>query len=466
MRGRVHGSLLVTALSRLSGLDSVQFALERARAAGAHSVDAVLAESDALEVRVRGKEVDTVTQSRERTLGIRVFADGPGGLRSAVTSSSDLSRDAVARLAEDTVALARATAPDPSAGLPAGGFARELPDLALFDPADRSLTPADWIALAQRAEDAARGADPRITNSEGSSASTSRTSVCYGSSAGFSGAYECASHSLYAQPVAAQNGAMQTSWWASASRTVAGLDSPEEVGRVAAQRTVAQLGATRAPTCEVPVIFDSSAARDLLGNVVGCLSGYSVYRGSSFLRGRTGQPIASERVTIVDDGRKRGGLGSKPFDGEGQPTRRNVLVERGVLRSWLLDSYSARKLGLATTGNAARHAGGAPSASPTNLWLEPGSGDLESLVRGLDRGLLVTGMLGMGFNPVTGDFSRGAHGFWIERGERIHPVQEITIAGNLGAMLTDIEALGADLHFLGAMGAPSLRVARMTLAGA
>lgn len=454
------------ATERLTGLDAVQFALARARAAGAHSADAVLAESDSLEVRVRGKEVDTVAQARERTLGIRVFAEGPGGLRSAVTSSSDLSQGAVARLAEDTVSLARQTAPDPTAGLPAGGFARELPDLALFDPADRARTTADWIALAQRAEDAARATDPRITNSEGASASTSLTAICYGSSAGFAGEYQSASHSLSAQPVASQDGAMQTSWWASASRTVAGLESPEHVGRTAALRTVAQLGATPAPTCDAPVLFDPSAARELLGNLVGCLSGYSVYRGSSFLRDKTGEAIANERVTIVDDGRKRGALGSKPFDGEGQPTRRNVLVERGVLRSWLLDSYAARKLGLATTGNAARHAGGAPSAAPTNLWIEQGAGDLEALVRGLDQGLLVTGMFGQGFNPVTGDFSRGAHGFWIERGERVRPVQEITIAGNLGAMLASIEAVAGDLHFLGSLGAPSLRVAHMTIAGA
>lgn len=455
----------MTSAAKLSGLDAVEFALARARAAGAHSADAVLAESDALEVRVRGKEVDTVQQSRERTLGIRVFADGRGGLRSAVTSSSDLSRDAVARLAEDSVTLARATAPDPSAGLPEDGFARDLPELGLFDPADRALGTADWIALAQRAEDAARGFDPRITNSEGASASTAHSRICYGSSTGFAGSYETASHSLYAQPVATQNGAMQTAWWASASRTLAGLESPESVGRTAAQRTIGQLGAKRVPTCEVPVIFDAASARDLLGNLAGCLSGYAVYRGSSFLRDKTGQRIASERVTVVDDGRKRGGLGSKPFDGEGQSTRRSVLVAGGTLRSWLLDTYAARKLGLASTGNAARHAGGAPSAAPTNLWIEPGAGDLEALVRGLERGLLVTGMFGHGFNAVTGDFSRGAHGFWIERGERAFPVEEITIAGNLGAMLADVEAIAADLRFLGSLGAPSLRIARMTIAG-
>jgi PmbA protein len=451
--------------SKLSGMDAVQLALERARAAGAHSADAVLAESDALEVRVRGKDVETVQQARERTLGIRVFADGRGGLRSALTSSSDLSRAAVARLAEESVALARATAPDPAAGLPDGGFARDLPDLALFDPADRALTPRDWIALAQRAEDAARAYDPRITNSEGASASTSHSTLWYGSSAGFASSYQTASHSLFAQPVASQDGKMQTAWWASASRTLAALDPPEEVGRIAAQRTLAQLGARSVATCEVPVLFDAAAARELLANLVGCLSGYAVYRGSSFLRDRTGERIASERITLVDDGRKRGGLGSKPFDGEGQPTRRNVLIERGVLRSWLLDTYSARKLGLATTGNAARHAGSAPSAAPTNLWIEPGAGDLEALVRGLDRGLLVTSLFGHGFNPVTGDFSRGARGAWIERGERAFPVEEITIAGNLGAMLEGVEAIGGDLRFLGALGAPSLRIGRMTIAG-
>jgi PmbA protein len=447
-------------------MDALQLALERARAAGAHEADAVFAEADSLEVRVRGKEVDTVAQARERTLGLRVFAEGPGGLRSAVTSSSDLSQSAVARLAEDSVAIARATAPDPNAGLPAGGFARELPDLALFDPADRALATADWIALAQRAEDAARSFDPRITNSEGASASASYTTICYGSSAGFAGEYASASCSLFAQPVAAENGAMQTAWWASASRTLAALESPEQVGRTAAERTIGQLGARRIATCEAPVIFDASAARELLANLAGCLSGYAVYRGSSFLREKAGRQIASERVTIVDDGRRRGGLGSKPFDGEGLPTRRNLLVESGVLRSWLLDSYSARKLGLASTGNAARAAGGAPSAAPTNLWLEPGAGDLETLVRGTGRGLLVTGMFGHGFNPVTGDFSRGARGYWIERGERAYPVEEITIAGNLGAMLESIDAIGADLRFLGSLGAPSLRISRMTIAGA
>jgi PmbA protein len=450
----------------LGGLDAVQHALARARAAGAHSADAVLALSDALEVRVRGKEVETVAHSRERTLGLRVFAEGPGGLRSALTSSSDLSPDAIARLAQDSVALARATAADPSAGLPTRGFASELPDLDLFDPADRALTVDDWIGLAQRAEDAARATDPRITNSEGSSASTTRAQIHYGTSAGFAGSYESASHSLFSQPVAAQDGAMQSSWWASASRKKSGLEAPEEVGRIAAERSVAQLGARRVATCEAPVLFDPATARDLLGTLIGCLSGYAVYRGASFLKDARGKRIASELVSVIDDGRVRSGLGSKPFDGEGQPTRRTLLVERGVLASFLLDSYSARKLGLESTGNAARHAGSAPSAGPTNAWIAPGTGDLESLLRGTSRGLLVSGLFGHGFNPVTGDFSRGARGFWIERGERAYPVEEITIAGNLGEMLANVDAIGADVRSLGSLGAPSLRVAHMTIAGA
>jgi PmbA protein len=214
------------------------------------------------------------------------------------------------------------------------------------------------------------------------------------------------------------------------------------------------------------VLFDPATARDLLGTLIGCLSGYAVYRGASFLKDARGKRIASELVSVIDDGRVRSGLGSKPFDGEGQPTRRTLLVERGVLASFLLDSYSARKLGLESTGNAARHAGSAPSAGPTNAWIAPGTGDLESLLRGTSRGLLVSGLFGHGFNPVTGDFSRGARGFWIERGERAYPVEEITIAGNLGEMLANVDAIGADVRSLGSLGAPSLRVAHMTIAGA
>jgi PmbA protein len=450
----------------MSGLAIAESALARARTAGAHSCDAVLAEGESLEVRVRGREVDTVSQARERTLGLRVFVERPQGLATAVVSSSDLSDAAIARLAEDSVAIARATAPDPSAGLPSDGFASDAPDLDLFDPRDVEIGVDAFVELARRAEQAAREFDPRIANSEGSSASRELSHVHYASSAGFRGEYRTGSHALFCQPVAAADGAMQTAWWADASRKRSELAAPEDVGRIAARRAVEQLGARSLSTREAPVIFDAPSARDLLGNLVGCLSGYAVYRRGSFLAEKIGERIAPAHVSIVDDGRKRGGLGSKPFDGEGQPTRRTRVIERGVLRSFLLDTYSARKLRLASTGNAARRAGGAPGAAPTNLWLEPGEGDLESLIAATPSGLLVTGMFGHGFNPVTGDFSRGARGFWIERGARAYPVEEITVAGNLGGMLQGIDAIAGDLRFMGSLGAPSLRISRMTIAGA
>jgi PmbA protein len=440
--------------------------LDRVKQAGAHSADAVVVESDSLEVRVRGEEVEVVSQARERALGVRAFVAGAAGLRVAISSTRDLSRATVDRIADECVALAKSTAEDPTAGLPDGGFARDVPDLALFDPADRGVGTQDRIDAAFAAERAARGADPRIANSEGSAAGSDFSRVAYASSAGFSGSYASAAHSLASSPIARDGSQMQVDYWYTTARRLAELEAPEAVGRRAAERALARLGAKKIATCEVPVIFDALSARSLLGSLVACLSGYAVYRMSSVLAGKLGERVASERITIVDDGRKPGGLGSKPFDGEGLPTARKLLVERGVLGSYLLDCYSARKLGLRSTGNAARSAGSAPGVAPTNLWIEPGAQTQDEIVRETPRGLLVTGMLGHGFNPVTGDFSRGAYGFWIEGGERAHPVEEITVAGNLLDMLKDVDAVGRDLLWMGSTASPSLRVARMTVAGA
>jgi PmbA protein len=228
---------------------------------------------------------------------------------------------------------------------------------------------------------------------------------------------------------------------------------------------VRRLGAKPIATTEAPVIFDPLTAASLVSHVAACVNGYAIYRETSYLAGKLGERVASAAVTIVDDGRKPGGLGSRPFDGEGMPTRRNTVVENGRLASYLLDSYSARKIGARSTGNAARGAGSAPSAAPTNLWLEPGRASLEEIVASTERGLLVTELIGMGFNPVTGDYSRGAAGLWIEGGEISFPVEEITIAGNLADMLAGIDVVGSDLTWLGRIAAPSLRVAQMTIAG-
>jgi len=443
----------------------VERALDAAKQAGATQADVMLVESDDREVRVRGDEVEFVKQAQERGLGIRALVEGKDGLQTAVVSTSDLAPDAVDRMAAEAVALAREIAPDPNAGIPESGFATSIPDLDLFDPADRSVSLDARIEDAKQAEAAARSADPRIDNSEGSQASDGFARIIYGNSHGFLESYESASHGLFSEPLARDGDSMQRDYWMTVSRHLSRLEDPAEVGRKAAARVVRRLGAKRVPTCEVPVLFDAMTAPSLIGQLTSCVNGYSIYRESSFLAERMGDTIASDLVTIIDDGRLPGGLGSKPFDGEGQATRRNVLVDGGRLESWILDTYAGRKLGLPTTGSASRGTGGAPHAGTTNLWLEPGEGTIDELIGEIDRGLLVTELIGMGFNPTTGDYSRGAAGLWIENGEVVHPVEEITIAGNLGEMLLQIDRVGSELLWRGRTASPPLRVARMTVAG-
>jgi PmbA protein len=450
----------------IAGGEIVERALEAAGRAGASQVDALLIKSDSHEARVRGEEIDFVKQSQERCLGIRAFVQGSDGLSTAITSTSDLTPAAVDKLAHETVALARATAPDPFAGLPEGGFAEEFPELELLDERDRGVSVEARIADARSAEAAARATDPRIVNSEGSQVGTDFSSMVYGNSAGFLAGYESASHSLYSEPLAREGESMQRDYWVTVGRSLASLEDPAAVGRRAAERAVRRLGAHQVDTCEVPVLFDAATAASLVGHVASCVSGYSVYRQTSFLAERMGETIASDLVSIVDDGHLPGGLGSKPFDGEGQPTRRKSVLEKGVLRTWLLDCYSARKLGLESTGNAVRGAGSAPSVGATNLWLEPGDKSLDEMIAETERGLLVTELIGMGFHAATGDYSRGAAGLWIEKGEVVGPVEEITIAGHLSDMLKQIDCVGSEILWRGRIAAPPVRVAKMTVAGA
>jgi PmbA protein len=445
----------------------VDRALAQVTRAGACAADAVLFDVESREVRVRGDEIDFVKQAREKNLSIRAFVKAPEGLRSAITSTSDLSDAAVDRMARETVELARATEPDPHAGLPDGDFAPDLPDLALLDPADRTVPLEVRIDDARRAERAARAADPRIVNSEGSEASSRFACVELGNTAGFRGTYESARHGLYSAPLARENGSgsMQTDYWMTAARTLGDLEAPERVGAEAARRALRRLGSRQIDTTEVPIVFEPMTARSLVGHVAAAVGGGAIYRKASFLAERLGETIASPLVTIVDEGRRPGGLGSRPFDGEGLPTRRNVVVEQGALRSFLVDSYAGRKLGLPATGSAARGAGGGPSPGPTNFWMETGSSSLDEMIATTERGFLVTWLFGHGFNAVTGDFSRGAAGIWIENGALTHPVDEVTIAGNLGELLQSIDAVGDDLEWLGSTAAPSFRVTRLTVAG-
>ena len=322
------------------------------------------------------------------------------------------------------------------------------------------------IEDAKRAEAAARDFDPRIDNSEGSQASSGYARVVYGNSLGFVGSYESASHGLFSEPLAREGDSMQRDYWMTSGRRLSDLEDAASVGRKAAERAIRRLGGKSIKTCEAPVIFDGLTAPSLIGQIASCVSGYSIYRESSFLGDKLGEKIAASEVTIIDDGRLAGGLGSKPFDGEGQPTRRNTIVENGELKTWLLDTYSGRKLGLDSTGSAARGTGSAPRVGTTNLWLEPGEKTLDEMIAELDRGLIVTELIGMGFNPTTGDYSRGAAGLWVENGEIIHPVEEITIAGNLGDMLQSIDRIGSELAWRGRTASPPIRIASMTIAGA
>lgn len=437
--------------------------LEHATRGGATAADAVMVESSAFAAGIRLGAIEKLTDARERRLGLRVFT----GASSAIAATADLSAVGLERFAADTVALARVTAADPLAGLPEGGaLAADRPDLDLFDAAATAPNPDDALAKARAAEEAALSTDPRLSNSEGAEFSQDASTIAYASTLGFTGSYRRSSFHLGVEPVATHDGGMQRDFWYARARHLARLEDPVAIGKRAAERTLRRLGARRVKTQEAPVIFESTVAVSLLGHLAGAVTGQSLYRGTSFLLGRLGDTIASPLMTVVDDGRMARGHGSRPFDAEGLPTRQTMVVERGVLRSYLLDTYSARRLGLASTGNAARAIGDSPGASPTNFYLQAGTHTPEAIIASVDRGLLVTELIGFGVNPVTGDYSRGAVGLWIEHGEIVYPVEEITIAGNLLDMFRDLEMIGNDLDFRGSMAAPMVKIRNLTIAGA
>jgi PmbA protein len=440
---------------RLTGL------LERARQRRATEADAYLVEEQHSSVQVRLGKVETVTHSREQRLALRVFS----GKASASASTSDLSRESVERLVDEAVALARLTAPDPVAGLPdPGDLATTVPDLALEDPEGHGLTPEEKIAIARRAEAAALDCDPRITNSEGAEFFERRARYAYATSHGFFGSYPTSSFSLTVSPVASANGEMQRDSWFTVARKRARLDAPEEVGRIAGRRALRRLGARQVKTCEVPVIFDPETAASLVRTIAGAASGPGLYRGTSFLLNRLGTRIAAPGVTVVDNGNIPGALGSRPFDGEGLAIGKTVLVNAGTLESYLLDTYSGRKLGLPSTHHAARDGGGVGVAT-TNLYLAAGETSPQDLIGSVKSGLYVTELIGFGINMVTGDYSRGAVGQWIENGELAYPVEEVTVAGNLLQMFQAIDVVGNDLVLRDRTSAPTLRIARMVVAG-
>ncbi|HZT73585.1 MAG TPA: metallopeptidase TldD-related protein [Terriglobales bacterium] len=436
--------------------------LQAARARGATAAECVLRESRELSATVRLGEIENLKEAGGRGLGIRVFI----GHRAASTFTSDFSWPAVERMLDSASAIARVASEDPFAGLPdASELGQAEGDLGIYSPEVAAVTAEQAVEVARRCEAAALAVDPRLTNSEGGTFEAATSRKLFANSLDFVGEYRRSSCSLAAVPIAAADGEMQRDYWFSRAHAPADLDAPEEVGRIAAQRALRRLGARKIPTARVPVVFDAPVAGSLLDHIFQAVNGDSVYRGTSFLANRLGELVAHPAVTVVDDGLRWGGFGTTPFDGEGVRRRKTVVLRQGVLESYLLNSYTARKLGLRTTGNAVRGLAASPGVGVGNLFLEPGDQSPERILAGISQGLLVTEFIGMGVNLVTGDYSRGACGLWIENGELAYPVEEITVAGNLKDMLRNIAAIGNDLVFRGAVAAPTVLVEGLTVAG-
>ena len=436
--------------------------------AGATDAEAVVREGDEFSVNVRMGQVETLKESGSRGLGLRVFL----GTKSASTSTSDLTPDGIRQLVEGAMALAKVTEEDPFTGLPETAEFGAIPDdLHLFYDDVYSLSGPERIAWARRAEAAALAADPRITNSDGGSFDAATGRKVMANSRGFVGGYRTSYAGVSAAPLAMDtNGSMQRDGWWSGARRLADLESPESIGQEAARRTLRRLGARRVPTQCVPIVFAPEVARSLIGSIFEAASGDSIWRHASFLAGKLGNQIATPTITIIDDNTMLlptgvGGFGSSPFDGEGLPSRRTPVVEGGVLRNYLLNSYSARKLGMKSTHNASRGLAGTPGIGCGNLYLEPGQLTQEEIIASVPAGLFVTSLMGFGVNVVTGDYSRGATGLWIENGLLTHAVEEVTIAGNLAQMLMNVTAIGNDLVFRGSVASPTLRIDGMTIAG-
>ena len=448
--------------------------LARALKAGATDAEAVVYEGDEFDVRVRLGQVETLKESGSRAVGLRVFI----GHRTASTSSSDFSPESIDRLVSGAVTLARITSEDPFAGLP------EPEAFGQHDPAAQHLyfddvnqqPPADRIRIAREVEAASMAFDTRIQNSGGGDFDTATSHKIMMNSRGFTGEYRRSYCGFSAQPIAHDtDGKMQRNYWYSNARTTRLLEDPVAIGHEAARRALRRLGARRVPTQQAPVVFSAEIARSIIGNIFDAANGDAIYRNATFFADMLGQQVAGENVTVIDDGTlvfdhengiRTGGFGTSPFDGEGLPTRRTVLVENGILKNYVTNTYTARKLGLASsTGNASRSLASNPGIGAGNFFLEPGTLTPEQVIGDVKSGLYVTETMGFGVNLVTGDYSQGAAGLWIENGELAYPVEEITIAGNLKDMYRNISAIGNDLDFRSASAAPTLRIEGMTIAG-
>jgi PmbA protein len=449
----------------LSSLETGDRVVAMAMNGGATVAECVLRFGAELSAKVRLGKPELVEEAGHRSLGLRVMK----GQQVASTSTSDLSDAGIDRAVADALELAEISQTDPFAG-PADPRLLidplHAPDLDLYDPAGGALDAAQALVIAKRGEDAARAFDARITNSDGSTFGRNAGGVAVVLSSGFRAAYRGSYQSLSVVPVADdEGGKKRRGYHWTAKRHLVELESADAVGREAARRTLRKLGAKTVSTCEVPVVFDPDAARAILGLLAGSVMGSAIWRKSSYLVGREGTRIASELIDVVDDPLLPRAPGSRPFDGEGLASRKNVVVEKGMLRTYLCDSYSARKLSRESTGSASRGGGGGVGPSTSNFILSPGTESHDAIVAGTKRGLYVTDMMGFGFNAVTGDFSRGASGFWIDHGELAFPVSEVTISLNIDELWKRVDAVGEDLDLRTATAAPTIRVAKMTVAG-
>jgi PmbA protein len=437
--------------------------IRRATDAGATAAECVIREGDEFSTLVRLGQVETLKEAGSKSIGVRVF----NGKRAASTHSSDFSREGLDRMLNSALELAKITSEDPFAGIPEPDQLGSISgDLDLYSADVYSLPGEERIAYARRAEKAALDFDARIKNSEGGSFDAATGHKILANSHGFVGEYRRSYCSVAAVPIAQDdNGAMQRDYWYSVSRNLSKLEAPEHVGKVAAERALRRLGARKVKTQHVPVILDPLVANSILQHIFEGVNGDSVYRGASFLAGKLGQKVAAANVTVIDDGTMIGGFGSSPFDGEGIPTRRTTVIENGVLASYLLNTYTAKKLGLKTTANASRGLAGTPGIGPGNYFLQPGTKTPRQLIADVKDGLYVTEFMGMGVNLVTGDYSRGASGLWISAGELTYPVEEITVAGNLKDMFMNISEVANDLEFRGAIASPTIRIDGLTVGG-
>ncbi len=440
----------------------------RALRAGASDAEAVVFEGEEFSALVRMGQVETLKESGSRAIGLRVFL----GQRSANTSSSDFSPESLDRLLDGAMQLARITGEDPFAGLPEPEeFGQLEGDLGLYFEDVNEQPPAERIEIARAVEAAALAYDERITNSGGGDFDTATSRKIMVNSRGFAGEFRKSYCGFSAAPIAqGPTGGMQRNYWYSSSRTTRKLEDPIAIGHEAARRTLSRLGARQVKTQAAPVVFSPEIARSIIGNIFDAANGDAIYRKATFFADLLGHQVAGENVTVVNDGTMIhdgiGGFGTSPFDAEGLPTRRTVLVENGILKSYVMNTYTARKLGLKSTGNASRGLAGAPGIGAGNFYLEPGTLTPQQIIGDVKQGLYVTETMGFGVNLVTGDYSQGASGVWIENGELAYPVEEITIAGNLKDMYKNIVAIGNDLVFRSASASPTIRIEGMMIAGA